>query len=680
MKREDTEDSVAATATIVGGASLLASDRITVLGVRPAEASIGPPGLHLRWMFPPPLGFPGKGFEVFRRPSEPSWKVQFTDFDYLPVGQALKPGSSAGGMTFQFHPSARLIRTLSGSLRVLQPGPGLLRVTFREPVVRVAVACSQPTGVVVLRALADGQLVAQTAQLESISDNQRLLRVLGSYVTEIVFQLNFAELVGIGYQTEVQACRAPGWQRVAHLELLNPGSAVERELLLRRRLEEGLRNYYASSRWVAIQRYRQRLPEMIRWQQLLQDPQAEEWAASGEPRPAPDRLKIATSTDSQVDFYQETFPQALLLLAALDPNLARLLSLYWVDAYDGGRQGPKKDAASDYKVVGHWSDRTLCGLLFDLGGRESDSPRMSQTDQPAEAGKLPGVRWQGTDPIYRVGVRWRRPPALGGLASPVDPILFHLAREQVVSEGEDETGPMTPLTTNQPVLVPASSWTTPEAALFVDPAVPLGRHRYHVRGIDLFGQVSEAVKSKPLTLRDNEAPPPPVRLRGELRQPGYPWVTPQQRAAIQQPTRLEFSFEYGAFQHRQAPDTRMFQIFWRYDSLVDRLRAEVLAVEGSDDGPVLRIQPLSPAEQLRFAGGLLSNAPPNVEPGTPTPEARQRRHFRIARIIDDNGLRLVQADGEDPPIAPGDAYWLLTDAHNRDAWEWTGRRVEVRPP
>ena len=122
-------------------------------------------------------------------------------------------------MTFHFHPSARLIRTQSGSLRVLQPGLGLLRVTFREPVVRVAVACSPPTGVVILRALADGQLVAQTAQLENMSDNQRLLRVSGSYVTEIVVQLNFAELVGIGYQTEVQACQAPGWQRVAHLEL-----------------------------------------------------------------------------------------------------------------------------------------------------------------------------------------------------------------------------------------------------------------------------------------------------------------------------------------------------------------------------------------------------------------------------------------------------------------------------
>ena len=47
----------------------MSEKRIKVAGIRPRVGTIGPPGIHLRWSFPPSEGFPKKGFDVFRRPN-----------------------------------------------------------------------------------------------------------------------------------------------------------------------------------------------------------------------------------------------------------------------------------------------------------------------------------------------------------------------------------------------------------------------------------------------------------------------------------------------------------------------------------------------------------------------------------------------------------------------------------
>ena len=651
----------------------MASRRITVLGARPNRA-IGPPGLHIRWMFPPALGFPGDGFEVFRRPADPGWKAPLLDFTDLPVGRTLIPGETIGMATLHFHRSAQLEPTPTGSLRVVRPGIGPMRVSFGQPVARVLVVFSGPNGPVNLRALVDGRVVNQSDHAEITPDGQ-YMRISASHIDEVLFPLAFAELIGVGVQTETEVCEAADWQRVAKIKLLKPANTAEAEQSLRERFEPKLRNCFASTRDAALARYRERLPEIIHWQQALQNPQSSIFTDPAEPRP--DQLKVATSADQQRGFYQETFPQSLLLLAALDPNIARLLGLYWADAYGRGPDPPEPDISFDYRVLGHWPNLRLCGLLFDLGAAESGLPRMSHADPPVEASRIPGVRWAGTVPLSRVGLRWPRSPSSSDVPSPVQPVLFDIHRENALGGVTDGQGIQ--LTKNHPVLVPASSWTTPGAALFVDPAVPLGRFRYRIRGIDLFGQISEPVVSKAVELLDLDAPPPPVRLRGALRQPDYPWNTPQQRAVMNEPTNLEFSFEYGAMQHQQAPDARSFQIFWRQDSLVDTVRAEVLNVEDGDGGNVVRIQALDDDEQLRFAGGRLSNAPPSTELDTAVPAA-QRRHFRVAEIVGNDGLRLVHTPNEDLHVTPGGPYWLHTDPRNSHAWQWTGRRVDVRPP
>ena len=79
------------------------AERIAVMGIRPRPGSVRPDGHHLRWMFPPRLGFPPKGFLVYRRPSsgfKPEGCLELTDVSTtLPSGgqvdaQLYSPGTS----------------------------------------------------------------------------------------------------------------------------------------------------------------------------------------------------------------------------------------------------------------------------------------------------------------------------------------------------------------------------------------------------------------------------------------------------------------------------------------------------------------------------------------------------------------------------------------------------------
>ena len=84
----------------------------------------------------------------------------------------------------------------------------------------------------------------------------------------------------------------------------------------------------------------------------------------------------------------------MLLLASLDPNIARFLSLYWVDAY-GAPNGPQARTVYDYKVEGQWLDQEVgCGLVFGLGAGEA---RLPFVGRPLVGNQLPGLRWQGRE-------------------------------------------------------------------------------------------------------------------------------------------------------------------------------------------------------------------------------------------------------------------------------------------
>ena len=624
----------------------MATEHIAVTGIRPREDSIAPLGHHLRWAFPKQLGFPAKGFVIYRRLSGGLKSDRCLDFTKVPNNQNV---SSLEGVSF-FYPSTVQIRRSNSNLTVDSPSPELLELRFSEPMSFVHISVRGVQGSVQLRAYAGLQLIAASPP----TNNSGFLEVTAPHITRVTIPLNFRTLVSVCHLSMDAVCEDKDWgQPIAELPLLR---SVEEAL---KRLETDLQNRYApTGRQLAVQRYERELGALLKWLNLLQNPTS---AAFANPGARPDQLQLTTlKVDSPL---QSIHPQAMLLLSALDPNIARFLSLYWVDQYSAANAPPQPGRAYDYKVLGGWEDHNVgCGLVFGLGAKESALPFV---DEPLEGDQLPGLRWQGKTPLGRVGLRWPRPKEGQGA---VQPILFDLWRDP-------GSGRETFLTKNQPVLVPAQSWANDGTALFIDTAAPLGQYGYTLRAIDLFGQVSQAIKSKAIAVKDLEAPPPPVRLRANLIQPGYPWRLPEQLDEATGAATLTLQFEYGDAQHRQAPDANTFRVYWQAESMfvtrsVTVQRVSSQALEDNLKIHTVRVQSSDPLDLGSFVGGKLSR-----ESGTDTPlPATERHHYQIAKVPSSDQLPSDQLPSDQLQLAPSEhsfvngSYRLISDPRLRTNW------------
>jgi hypothetical protein len=576
----------------------------------------------------------------------------------------------------------------------------VLEVAFDRPVVAVAVRFRAPRGAPTLRAFDErGRLVAQSGAAVAVdSAGTQAIGVSGPVLARIAVSVTFGELHAICRLALDDACAGDGWEEVRHLRPLDPpGSVSEAEALIRKELGPGTWNRYAADLDDAVERYRDGVIPLLEWLWALRDPDGHD--STGRPRikksagVPPSGWALAGGDEKSS--LREVRAQALLLLAALDPNIARLLRLAWVDRdvdYDD------KGDVYDYKVEGVWPETRLCGVALEVGRAVADLPRLSSGaawQASARADALPGVRWERREPRRRVGVRWPRPPGPTEHGAPTRAVLFDVTRRDASAGGSSGVlhpapgGDRDPTTRQRddPVLVPASAWAADgRTPCLVDGEVPLGRHAYRVCGIDLFGQVGHPSPAIDVDVQDVEGPPPPVRLAARLDQPGYPWRTPQERAAAGPASALHVAFEYGALQDLHAPDVAEFVIYWRPRSLTESRPAvtvgEVTALPTASNGSTAysgKVTGLTASELARFAGGTLSRRVPvqtTAGPSVKQPKVAERRHWRIARLEAATGF--FETAPSDAPLANG-TYRLTSDPHDRAGWSELAR-VDARPP
>jgi hypothetical protein len=324
---------------------------LPTIGIRPSGDLIGPPGLHLRWSFPSDLGFPEKGFRVFRRESESSKPDSFS-FNAVERDEVVPSGWSSHGFSLFFSPRVSLTGSGSASLLVSLGGPPprseSLSIEFDEPVIVVEVFTEEAmhdAGLPLLRGYdADGNVVAESANSEPVPGGSGArLRVSGPAIVRVELRITFMRLAAVCFETQAQA-RAQSWGHpLARLVMLAPPATPQAvEQIIKQRLGNGIRNRYVRDFDQAQALYGPRLDALLG---ALQPPSASPAPSTLAPQPP------GLPQSGQAMGLRSLDATALLLLLSLDPNVARLLSLYWVDQF-GASRGPVEHQAYDYKVVG----------------------------------------------------------------------------------------------------------------------------------------------------------------------------------------------------------------------------------------------------------------------------------------------------------------------------------------
>jgi hypothetical protein len=333
---------------------------------------------------------------------------------------------------------------------------------------------------------------------------------------------------------------------------------------------------------------------------------------------------VAVPPDPTAPTMSDQSPWGLVMLASLNPAVAQMLGLYWVD--DTGAPGASYDylivadntgvgALNPVRVhqlvqVGDWSQ--LDGYIV-YGLRKAPSPPLEPPSN-AEAYALPGTpvgqASGGTlDWSDNAGLTWNIPAAGNGALLPGSPVLYHVWRADLGDAAQPSAaGGYSAITRETPVLVvppdpnappsrAPSAWP-PFPLNYIDSGLPDGWYSYELSGIDIFGrhsangdaapwhQWAPAPDPKPwyyvdpaadrvihpfaVRLEDVTPPPPPTNVQASALDPADPfllkdtayngWYTSLAQEE-QSVIGLRVSWMWTWSNQRQAPDAREFRIY-----------------------------------------------------------------------------------------------------------------------
>ncbi len=350
----------------------------------------------------------------------------------------------------------------------------------------------------------------------------------------------------------------------------------------------------------------------------------------------------------------------MLHIAATDPNMARLLGLYYVDT------SVKAKDLYDYKIVflnqkercdGEDSvSPSVCGLLLHVGGKTNKLPKpIFHTEQ------LPGFSWKGSNPLARVGIyfkseKWSRNEIL--------PLFYDIKRDENLLTGKND-GPV-------PVQIDKDADGTSKL-LFSDEPLEMGKYSYSARSIDIFGRVSAYTNTRTsgssIILKDTLPPPTPKLLKSSISNESEKYIG-------------TFSFEYGYQQHVQAPDATKVRLYWREDSLAMTETDTIHTINDNGDGSSsITFKNLNEQELLKFDGGAIA-----------LDSRRKDTHSQIQRyqpvsntmrqnisIVEVQEKSLIIKNEFSTVFQVGDICQLRSSKKNRSNWDkW--KEVELDHP
>jgi hypothetical protein len=522
----------------IGQRDAFSGNHLGLIGAyAPGSGSFGPKGMHLRWLFPLERGFPNF-FRVFRR-------AAFS----APYSKNMLPGTvvadggfrqTSGAMPFSVQ--ADIQGRLQFTSDCFVPGnqsPGrYMQFLLERPVRRFLINIENAKPVRVHAYSDSGQLIEMIhpAGVKQISlFHEGITRVGIELVFDKISEITCAETSNMISDT---------WQRISDKDLLvyNTSNLALPDFSLHISELANYRNYYNNGGSA----YRTKLSGLSgSYRKLLEALKQKEILPAGSQSVFVDLTKpyhelelLTGATVSQPKFY----PLQWLLWAATDPNIARLLQLYFVDlkAAEGTFYA--------YKVEAHYSGGTiLSGVLDSVQAKVSDNNntryRFGAIENPGiltreSAAPEPQILASNSIPadqfLGRATARifLNKTPNAADLN---DSILLLLSR---ISGTENTT-----LGNKRPIF-PSEEAMAGIKPVYADygltPDTPTS---YSAQGIDLFGVVQNPVNSGSIVVTDTQAPPPPRRLN-----------------TVQRDKKTFLQYMFGGPEYLAAPDIRQFDL------------------------------------------------------------------------------------------------------------------------
>ena len=308
------------------------------------------PGIHLRWSFPTgllpslpmPIGWPEAGFTLYRREAEPPGDG--LSFD-LPSPQGLQPDATLplpGVGQLEFDPDALMatLRRVPGAATdlslLLDAYPLYVTLRFAAAVRRAALTVfdrplrERGPRLAAVRAHDGPDSVVDEASLVGDAPSGERLTVSGDHITHLRFRVNGLRITGVSYVVAPRTAELDEWTRIAELPPLTTWTQV------RDRIPAEFQPAYEEG-WTDLGAELERLfdpdDDRPRWLRTFSDAGMPDGRDLGGDEVAP-------------SWSYSLQPQ--ILLFSIDPFVARLLGLLYVDDSAEAAGGDE----FDYLVVG----------------------------------------------------------------------------------------------------------------------------------------------------------------------------------------------------------------------------------------------------------------------------------------------------------------------------------------
>jgi hypothetical protein len=498
-------------------------------GILANPSSILDKGVHLRWSLPPSKGIP-EMIKIFRRKSNGA----SSSIRINPANSGLEQlPSSYSELSFQgSNNSFSLTDTQYGRCYKVKPvDPAKkIRIEFSESITSCTLQLGNVNKSKIQAFYPDDSLAYEFFAENSSAFSPFLISApKGRPIKSIEIQLNFLYLYFIEFAGNQYLCDSKGWDLVGEFD--HAKDIKENNLI--NRISQTTRNYYIKSnqdrnRYRTIaDRYSGLLTAMLSPSETYFNKMDGVGNIASIPF-SELTFKSRNPTDPRINAYN------LMMLGCIDPNVARLAGMYFVDT-----SVQEHSAIHDYKVEAVYNNsyfkKSICGVILNIGSKYSEKPIL---EGPLVATQINSTRWEfdndykGTQ-LGQVRLAWKsvdQNPSNEGWKKFIEPVLYSLQTNE---------GPKRHIA---PRLDNLNFY-------FIDQNAPIKELKYSVFGIDLFGQESNTLKAT-VQLTDKTIPASPVKLNFS-----------------QVLDNVFLNFEYGGFQYLTDPEISKLDIYNKADSI-----------------------------------------------------------------------------------------------------------------